>query len=62
MVQSKACRGRFNCCPYISSLRYYLDIGLGIFFKGVGMDVLWPQAAAMGGTRTHDFVFGWWRF
>jgi ABC-2 type transport system permease protein len=34
---------------YVSPLRYYLDIGLGIFLKGVGIEILWPQAAAMAG-------------
>lgn len=47
---------------YISPLRYYLDIGLGIFLKGVGMEVLWPQAVAMGGLGVVIFALGWWRF
>jgi ABC-2 type transport system permease protein len=29
-------------------LRYFLVIVRGVFLKGVGMDVLWPQFAAMG--------------
>jgi ABC-2 type transport system permease protein len=29
-------------------LRYYLVIVRGIFLKGVGFDLLWPQFAAMG--------------
>jgi ABC-2 type transport system permease protein len=29
-------------------LRYFLVIVRGIFLKGVGIDVLWPQVAAMG--------------
>jgi ABC-2 type transport system permease protein len=28
-------------------LRYYVDITVGIFLKGVGIDVLWPQVAAL---------------
>lgn len=32
----------------LSPLRYYLEIGLGVFLKGVGMKVLWPQALTMG--------------
>ncbi len=29
-------------------LRYYLVIVRGIFLKGVGFDILWPQIAALG--------------
>jgi ABC-2 type transport system permease protein len=32
---------------YLSPLRYYLDITLGVFLKGVGLEVLWPQAIAL---------------
>jgi ABC-2 type transport system permease protein len=28
-------------------LRYFLVIVRGIFLKGVGLDVLWPQAVAL---------------
>ncbi|MND05214.1 hypothetical protein D3C83_258620 [compost metagenome] len=28
-------------------LRYFLVIVRGIFLKGVGMEVLWPQVAAL---------------
>jgi ABC-2 type transport system permease protein len=34
---------------YLIPLRYFLVIVRGIFLKGVGMDVLWPQAAALAG-------------
>jgi ABC-2 type transport system permease protein len=30
-------------------LRYFLIIVRGIFLKGIGFDVLWPQFAALGG-------------
>ena len=33
---------------YLSPLRYFLVIVRGIFLKGVGFEVLWPQFAAMG--------------
>jgi len=29
-------------------LRYFLDVLRGVYLKGVGLDVLWPQMAAMG--------------
>jgi ABC-2 type transport system permease protein len=32
---------------YLIPLRYFLVIVRGIFLKGVGLDVLWPQALAM---------------
>ncbi len=32
---------------YLSPLRYYVTIILGIFLKGVGLEVLWPQALAL---------------
>jgi ABC-2 type transport system permease protein len=34
---------------YLIPLRYFLVIVRGIFLKGVGMEVLWPQAAALAG-------------
>ncbi len=34
---------------YIIPLRYYLAIVRGIFLKGVGLGVLWPQVAALAG-------------
>jgi ABC-2 type transport system permease protein len=32
---------------YLIPMRYYLVIVRGIFLKGVGLDVLWPQALAL---------------
>ena len=34
---------------YLSPLRYYVEATLGIFLKGVGLPVLWPQALALAG-------------
>jgi ABC-2 type transport system permease protein len=33
---------------YLDPLRYFLDVLRGVFLKGVGLDVLWPQMATMG--------------
>ena len=33
---------------YLMPLRYFLVIVRGIFLKGVGVDILWPQVAALG--------------
>jgi ABC-2 type transport system permease protein len=46
----------------LSPLRYYMEIGLGIFLKGVGMEVLWPQALAMGSLGLAIFALGLLRF
>lgn len=32
---------------YLNPLRYFIDIVRGLFLKGVGADVLWPQMAAL---------------
>ncbi|OPY75540.1 MAG: Inner membrane transport permease YbhR [Syntrophorhabdus sp. PtaU1.Bin153] len=37
----------FQYVTYLSPLRYFLVIVRGIFLKGVGIDVLWPQIAAL---------------
>ena len=34
---------------YLSPLRYFLDVLRGTYLKGVGMEILWPQMAAMAG-------------
>jgi ABC-2 type transport system permease protein len=39
----------FRCITYASPLRYFLVIVRGIFLKGVGISVLWPQIAALLG-------------
>ena len=34
----------------LSPVRYYMEIALGILLKGVGLEVLWPQLAALTAT------------
>jgi len=34
---------------YLSPLRYYVEATLGIFLKGVGLEILWPQVLALAG-------------
>lgn len=36
-----------QCLTYIIPLRYFLDIIRGIFLRGVGLSVLWPQALTL---------------
>jgi ABC-2 type transport system permease protein len=37
----------FQYLTYLNPLRYFLIIIRGIFLKGSGLDVLWPQMAAL---------------
>jgi ABC-2 type transport system permease protein len=37
---------------YLIPLRYFLVIVRGIFLKGIGLDLLWPQALAMAAWGT----------
>jgi len=37
---------------YLSPLRYFLVVLRGTYLKGVGMDILWPQLAAMAALGT----------
>jgi ABC-2 type transport system permease protein len=33
---------------YLNPMRYFLEVVRGVFLKGSGVDVLWPQLAALG--------------
>lgn len=33
---------------YLNPLRYFIEVLRGVFLKGVGVEVLWPQLGAMG--------------
>lgn len=47
---------------YLSPLRYYITITLGIFLKGVGMAILWPQAMALAAFGIFIFTVSIRRF
>jgi ABC-2 type transport system permease protein len=32
---------------YLNPMRYFLEVVRGVFLKGSGVDVLWPQLAAL---------------
>ena len=32
---------------YLSPLRYYVEATLGVFLKGVGLEIIWPQVLAL---------------
>jgi len=42
---------------YLSPVRYYMEVALGILLKGVGLEVLWPQFGALAATAA---VLGAW--
>ena len=62
LVPVESMPGAIQLLSLLSPLRYYLEITLGIFLKGVGIEVLWPQAAAMGGLGLGILAVGLWRF
>ena len=37
---------------YLIPLRYFLIIVRGIFLKGIGLEILWPQVAALAAWGT----------
>jgi len=37
----------FQKLTYLDPLRYYMIVLRSVYLKGVGLDVLWPQLAAM---------------
>ena len=43
----------FQLVTYVVPLRYYVQVLRGVFLKGVGLDVLWPQGLAMLARRRH---------
>lgn len=47
---------------YLSPLTYYMDIGLGIFLKGIGLNLLWRQALTMTVLGLVIFLCGIRRF
>jgi ABC-2 type transport system permease protein len=46
----------------LSPMHHYIEIVMGIFLKGVGLDVLWPSVAGLVIVGTVVFSFGTWRF
>ena len=45
-----------------SPLRYFIEIATGILLKGIGLDLLWPQALSMMLLGGSLFGLGMWRF
>lgn len=46
----------------LSPVTHYMDVLRGIFLKGVGLEVLWPQALAMAGIGAVLLAGSLWRF
>jgi ABC-2 type transport system permease protein len=47
---------------YCIPLRYYLTIVRGIYLKGSGIAILWPEAAGLLAVGATIFVLSAWRF
>ena len=47
---------------FLSPMRHYLSLSLGIFIKGLGMDVVWPHALTLAGFTVLILWFGLRRF
>jgi ABC-2 type transport system permease protein len=47
---------------YLIPLRYFLVVLRGVYLKGVGMDILWPQMAAMAALGFSLLTFAILRF
>lgn len=47
---------------YLNPLRYYLIIVRGIFLKGIGLGILWPQLAALALLGSVVLLFAVGRF
>ena len=62
MVPVESMPRAIHLLSYLSPLTYYMEISIGIFLKGVGMQALWPQTLAMGGLGVGIFGLGLWRF
>jgi len=45
-----------------SPLHYFLDVGLGIFLKNAGLDILWNSILGIAVLGSGVFAFGLWRF
>ena len=52
----------FQWLSLLDPLRYILVIIRGVFLKGIGLDVLWPQMAALLAIGTAVMVFAVTRF
>lgn len=47
LVPVESMPGPMQAASLASPLRHYMDVILGIFLKGAGLDILWPQAIAL---------------
>lgn len=54
--------GWIQVITYAVPLRYFLEIVRGIYLRGVGMEILWPQAAALLGIGLCFLVAAVFRF
>jgi len=52
----------FQWFTYVVPLRYYVTVLRGVFLKGVGLDVLWPEGLALLGIGTTILLLSRIRF
>ena len=69
MIMLSGTQSRFESMPpwlqtimSISPLHHYVDITLGILFRGAGLDLLWPSVASLAVIGSALFALGRWRF
>ena len=54
--------GALQWLTYLDPVRYYLVIIRGVFLKGVGLTVLWPQMFALAVLGAALLTASIWRF
>jgi len=54
--------GPVQVLTYLNPIRYFMEIVRGIFLKGIGVEVLWPQMAALAALGTMILGFSALRF
>jgi ABC-2 type transport system permease protein len=47
---------------YLNPMRYYMEVVRGIFLKGVGIEILWPQILALAVLGTTILAISAMRF
>jgi ABC-2 type transport system permease protein len=69
MIMLSGTHSRFESMPAwlrmtmsFSPMHHYVDITLGILFRGAGLDLLWRPVAALAVIGTMLFSVGCWRF
>jgi ABC-2 type transport system permease protein len=69
MIMLSGTQSRFESMPTwlqsamsVSPMHHYVDITLGILFRGAGLDLLWRSVGSLALIGTALFALGCWRF